>query len=193
MDKVSYAFGMLSAKSVADTGITSISLQDFSKGFEDFIVGESAQITLDEAVSIINEHLKVLHENMATANVEVGNQFLEENAKSDGVEVLPSGLQYKVLVEGAGKTPGENDTVECHYEGRLINGRVFDSSYQRGETAKFNLSQVIPGWNEGLQLMKEGGKTELYIPYQLAYGERGVPGIPPFSTLIFTVELVKIL
>lgn len=192
MDKVSYAFGMLSAKSVADTGITSISLQDFNKGFEDFIKGEP-DITLDEAGSIINEHLRNLHENMATANIEMGSKFLEENAKSDGVEVLPSGLQYKVLVEGTGKTPGENDTVECHYEGRLINGRVFDSSYQRGETAKFNLSQVIPGWTEGLQLMKEGGKTELYIPYQLAYGERGVPGIPPFSTLIFTVELVKIL
>ncbi len=106
---------------------------------------------------------------------------------------LPSGLQYQVLREGDGRKPAATDQVECHYEGTLINGQVFDSSYQRGQTATFGLNQVIAGWTEGLQLMQEGAKYRFFIPYHLAYGERGAgQSIPPFATLIFDVELVKV-
>ncbi|MBQ5656475.1 MAG: FKBP-type peptidyl-prolyl cis-trans isomerase, partial [Bacteroidaceae bacterium] len=105
-----------------------------------------------------------------------------------------SGLQYEILTEGTGKQPKATDTVRCHYEGSLINGSVFDSSYKRGEPAEFGLSQVIPGWTEGVQLMKEGAKYRFYIPYLLGYGENGAgSSIPPYSTLIFDVELIKVL
>ncbi len=118
--------------------------------------------------------------------------FLTENSAREGVKATQSGLQYKVLTEGTGKMPTAESKVTVHYEGKLLNGEVFDSSYKRGETIQFGLNQVIPGWTEGLQLMKEGAKYELYIPYALAYGERGRPSIPPFSTLIFTVELISV-
>ena len=123
-----------------------------------------------------------------------GKAFLEENAKKEGVVTTKSGLQYEILTEGTGKQPKATDTVRCHYEGSLINGSVFDSSYKRGEPAEFGLSQVIPGWTEGVQLMKEGAKYRFYIPYLLGYGENGAgSSIPPYSTLIFDVELIKVL
>lgn len=126
-------------------------------------------------------------------DVSADQEFLETNAKQDGVTVLPSGLQFKVDVAGEGKQPAATDTVVVHYEGRLVDGTVFDSSYQRGETISFPLNGVIPGWTEGLQHMAEGGKHELYIPYDLAYGEQGIPGtIPPKATLIFVVELIQV-
>lgn len=119
--------------------------------------------------------------------------FLDENAKEDGVSVTESGLQYKVLTEGDGKCPSATSQVTVHYEGKLINGEIFDSSYRRGETIQFGLNQVIPGWTEGLQLMKEGSTYELYIPYSIGYGERGSGGsIPPYATLIFKVELISV-
>lgn len=109
------------------------------------------------------------------------------------MKTLPSGLQYKVLREGDGRKPSATDKVECHYEGTLINGEVFDSSYRRGETATFGLNQVIKGWTEGLQLMQEGAKYRFFIPYDLAYGERGAgQSIPPYAALIFDVELIKV-
>lgn len=121
-----------------------------------------------------------------------GRAFLAENAKREGVVVTPSGLQYEVLREGNGKSPKATDIVKCHYEGRLINGKVFDSSYDRGTPAQFALNQVIPGWTEGLQLMKEGAKYRLFIPQKLGYGAYGAGSIPPFSTLIFDVELLEV-
>lgn len=122
-----------------------------------------------------------------------GRKFLEENAKKEGVTTTASGLQYKVLREGSGAKPDANGEVEVHYEGRLIDGKVFDSSYQRGEPISFLLAQVIPGWREGVQLMNVGSKYEFTIPSDLAYGQRGVPGvIPPNAPLIFTVELLKV-
>ena len=112
----------------------------------------------------------------------------------EGVVALPSGLLYQVLNEGSGKKPTASDTVECHYEGRLIDGTVFDSSYKRGESATFPLNGVIAGWTEGVQLMSEGAKYRFFIPYQLAYGERGAgQAIPPFAALVFDVELIKVL
>ena len=125
--------------------------------------------------------------------MEVGKKFLEENALKEGIIKTPSGLQYEVLQEGTGPKPGPTSTVEVHYEGRLINGKIFDSSYQRKETISFPLNRVIAGWTEGLQLMPTGSKYRLYIPSELGYGARGAGGdIPPHSALIFDVELISI-
>jgi len=129
----------------------------------------------------------------ASVNLEEGQAFLAANAVKDGVKVTESGLQYRVIEEGEGAQPTAADRVTVHYRGRLINGVEFDSSYGRGEPTTFGLSQVIPGWTEGLQLMREGGKYEFFIPSELAYGERGAPGaIGPNSALIFEVELVEV-
>lgn len=125
-------------------------------------------------------------------NLKKGQEYLEENAKREGVTVTKSGLQYEVLQEGEGKSPSATDVVKCHYEGRLIDGTVFDSSYNRGTPSEFALNQVIKGWTEGLQLMKEGSKYRFLIPYDLAYGSRGVSIIPPYSALIFDVELIEV-
>lgn len=125
-------------------------------------------------------------------NLKKGQEYLAENAKREGVTVTKSGLQYEVLEEGEGKSPSATDVVKCHYEGRLIDGTVFDSSYKRGKPSEFALNQVIPGWTEGLQLMKEGSKYRFFIPYNLAYGSRSVSIIPPYSALIFDVELIEV-
>ena len=123
-----------------------------------------------------------------------GEIYLKENAAKEGVVTLPSGLQYLVLKEGNGKQPKATDRVKCHYEGFLTDGTLFDSSVQRGEPAVFGLQQVIAGWTEGLQLMKEGAKYRLFIPYLLGYGESGAgASIPPYATLIFDVELLEVL
>jgi FKBP-type peptidyl-prolyl cis-trans isomerase len=124
-----------------------------------------------------------------------GADFLKENAKKEGVKTTPSGLQYKVLKEGEGKSPKATDNVRVHYRGTLLNGTEFDSSIKRGEPAEFPLNHVIKGWTEGVQLMKEGAKYQFFIPANLAYGERGTPGGPigPNETLIFEVELLKVL
>ena len=125
---------------------------------------------------------------------EKGAKFLEENAKQEGVKVTPSGLQYKVLKEGTGKSPSATDVVQVHYRGPLLDGTEFDSSYRRGQPATFPLNRVIPGWTEGVQLMKEGAKYQFFIPSTLAYGSTGTPGGPigPNETLIFEVELLKV-
>jgi len=130
---------------------------------------------------------------MAQTALEKGQAFLKENGKKDGVKTTASGLQYKVLKEGTGKQPSKTDTVEVNYEGKLLDGTVFDSSYKRGQSISFPLNQVIPGWTEGVALMKEGGKYEFYIPSNLAYGSNGAGGaIGPDETLIFVVELIKV-
>ena len=121
------------------------------------------------------------------------DSFLTENAKKPGVKTTASGLQYKITQEGTGKQPTASSVVTVHYKGQQVDGKVFDSSLERGEPIEFPLNQVIPGWTEGLQLMKEGGKATLYIPSNLGYGPQGVPGmIPANSTLIFDVELIKV-
>ena len=193
MKKVSYALGMSVANNILASGVKNLEIDEFVKAVKAVLGGEAMELSVEEAQEALTVFFTKLQEEQVKGLKAEGEAFLAENAKQEGVVTLPSGLQYKVLVSGNGASPKATDTVECHYEGRLINGAIFDSSYQRGETATFGVNQVIPGWVEALQLMKEGDKWQLYIPYNLAYGERGAGAqIPPYSTLIFDVELVKV-
>ena len=193
MDKVSYALGMSIANNIMASGVKGLNVDEFVKAIQASLAGQEPAMSIMEAQQVLNDYFTKLQEEQTAALKAEGEQFLAENAKKEGVVTLPSGLQYKVLASGNGASPKASDSVECHYEGRLISGTVFDSSYQRGETATFGVTQVIAGWVEALQLMKEGDKWQLYIPYNLAYGERGAGAqIPPFATLIFDVELVKV-
>lgn len=193
MEKVSYALGMSIANNLMASGIKNLNTEEFVKAIKASLAGEQPAMSVMEAQQVLNDYFTKLQEEQTAAVKAEGEAFLAENAKKEGVITLPSGLQYKVLNAGTGATPKASDSVECHYEGRLIDGSVFDSSYQRGETATFGVTQVIAGWVEALQLMKEGDKWQLYIPYNLAYGERGAGAqIPPYATLIFDVELVKV-
>ena len=194
MDKLSYALGLSMGHNFLGSGIKSLNVEDFAKGVEAVYKQEKPEISFDEAKKIINEFFSNLQEEIAETNKQAGNEFLAENAKRSGVVVLPSGLQYEVLAEGKGRKPKVTDKVQCHYHGTLIDGQVFDSSIQRGTPAVFGVNQVIPGWVEALQLMPEGSRWKLYIPSDLAYGEQGAGGsIPANATLIFEVELIKIL
>ena len=193
MKKVSYALGMSIANNIMASGVNGLDVEEFVKAITTYMAGEEPAMTPAEAQQVLNDYFTKLQEEQTAALKAEGEAFLAQNAKNEGVVTLPSGLQYKVLKSGNGATPKASDSVECHYEGRLISGTVFDSSYQRGETATFGVNQVIPGWVEALQLMKEGDKWQLFIPYNLAYGERGAGAqIPPFATLIFDVELIKV-
>jgi FKBP-type peptidyl-prolyl cis-trans isomerase FklB len=172
----------------------------FAKGLKDSISGGNLQMTEQE----IQETLKTFQQalaakqaekskQLADSNRKEGEAFLSENKKKEGVKTLPSGLQYKMLTEGSGKMPKETDTVTTHYRGTLLDGTEFDSSFKRGQPASFPVNGVIKGWTEALQLMKEGSKWQLFIPSDLAYGERGAGGqIGPNATLIFEVELISI-
>ena len=193
MEKVSYALGMSIANNLMASGIKNLNIEEFVKAIKASLAGEEPAMSVMEAQQVLNDYFTKLQEEQTAAVRAEGEAFLAENAKKEGVVTLPSGLQYKVLKAGTGVSPKASDSVECHYEGRLIDGSVFDSSYQRGETATFGVTQVIAGWVEALQLMKEGDKWQLYIPYNLAYGERGAGAqIPPYATLVFDVELVKV-
>ena len=194
MDKLSYALGLSMGHIFLGSGIKSLNVEDFAKGVEAVYKQEKPEISFDEAKKIINEFFSNLQDEIAETNKQAGKEFLAENAKRSGVVVLPSGLQYEVLAEGKGRKPKATDKVQCHYHGTLIDGQVFDSSIQRGTPAVFGVNQVIPGWVEALQLMPEGSRWKLYIPSDLAYGEQGAGGsIPANATLIFEVELIKIL
>lgn len=194
MDKLSYALGLSMGHNFLGSGIKSLNVEDFAKGVEAVCKQEKPEISFDEAKKIINEFFSNLQDEIAETNKQAGKEFLAENAKRSGVVVLPSGLQYEVLAEGKGRKPKATDKVQCHYHGTLIDGQVFDSSIQRGTPAVFGVNQVIPGWVEALQLMPEGSRWKLYIPSDLAYGEQGAGGsIPANATLIFEVELIKIL
>ena len=194
MDKLSYALGLSMGHNFLGSGIKSLNVEDFAKGVEAGYKQEKPEISFDEAKKIINEFFSNLQDEIAETNKQAGKEFLAENAKRSGVVVLPSGLQYEVLAEGKGRKPKVTDKVQCHYHGTLIDGQVFDSSIQRGTPAVFGVNQVIPGWVEALQLMPEGSRWKLYIPSDLAYGEQGAGGsIPANATLIFEVELIKIL
>lgn len=201
MDKNSYALGMSIAHNMLQSGVREISFDDFTAGLKAALTGAEPAISYEEAGALLDEFFGKIQEEQAARQAEIGEfmkkdgeTFLAANAKKEGVTVLPSGLQYKVLKSGEGRKPGRTDKVRCHYEGTFPNGQKFDSSYDRNEPAVFGVNQVIAGWTEALQLMSEGSAWELYIPYNLAYGEAGAPGaIPPYSTLVFKVELIEVL
>ena len=202
MDKLSYALGLGIGQQLKQMGLNaSLVIEDFAASIIDVLQDKDLKISNQEAQVIVNAFFQKMEEEQNVAKAKAGKaakqegeKFLVENAKKEGGIVPKSGLQYEVLKEGSGKKPKATDTVRCHYEGRLLDGSVFDSSYKRNEPADFGLQQVIAGWTEGVQLMSEGAKYRFYIPYILAYGEGGAGAmIPPFSTLIFDVELIKVL
>ena len=201
MDKLSYALGLGIGQQLSQMGTTNLSIEDFGNAIQDVIEGNELKLSNQEAQTIVQEFFRKQEEKLNAEKAEKGKaakaegeKYLAENAKKEGVVTLPSGLQYKVIKEGNGKKPKATDKVKCHYEGFLIDGKVFDSSIQRGEPAVFPLNQVIAGWTEGLQLMQEGAKYRFFIPYDLAYGANGAGGaIPPYAALVFDVELIEVL
>ena len=200
MDKLSYALGLGIGQQLSQMGASDISAEDFAQAIKDVLEGNELKVSHREAQTIVQDYFQKQEQKLQAqraeagkAHKEAGEKYLAENAKKEGVITLPSGLQYQVLKEGNGKKPTAKDTVQCHYEGFLIDGTVFDSSIQRGEPATFPLQQVIAGWTEGLQLMQEGAKYRFFIPYRLGYGEGGAGNsIPPFAALIFDVELIQV-
>ena len=193
MDKVSYALGLSIGNNFENSGIKDLQIEDFVKGLTDVLSGQQPAISYEEAKQVINDYFVKLQQERLEINKKAGEEFLNINRHKAGVVALPSGLQYEILKNGNGPKPAASDKVKCHYHGTLINGTVFDSSIQRGEPAVFGVSQVIPGWVEALQMMPVGSKWRLFIPSNLAYGERGAGNmIEPNSTLIFDVELLDI-
>ena len=194
MDKFSYAIGLGIGQNLMSMGAKGLDVDDFAKAVADVLNGRPTAMTHTEARDIVNKYFSEMEEKMKAQNIENGKKFLEENAKRPEVTVLPSGLQYEVITQGAGKQPKASDRVKVHYEGTLIDGTLFDSSVKRGEPAVFGVTQVIKGWVEALQLMNEGAKWRLFIPSDLAYGaQQAGELIPPYSTLVFEVELIKVL
>lgn len=193
MDKFSYGLGLGIAQQLLSMG-AAVSVDDFAQAIRDVLEGKETALSFSEAQQIVNAHFAEMEKQAHAAAIEQGEMFLKMNKERPGVVTLPSGLQYEVLASGTGCKPRATDKVQCHYEGRLVDGTLFDSSVQRGEPAVFGVNQVIAGWVEALQLMSEGDKWKLYIPYHLGYGEQGAGGaIPPYSTLVFEVELLKVL
>ncbi len=194
MEKISYALGLGIGQQLKSMNIENFDIKEFSRSIEDVMAGRDTDMTAREAQVMLSEYFQKKEKQQAEENIAKGKAYLEENGKRESVITTKSGLQYEVLTEGTGKSPKATDKVRCHYEGRLTDGSVFDSSYQRGEPADFGLNQVIAGWTEGVQLMKEGAKYRFHIPYLLGYGERGAgASIPPYATLVFDVELIKVL
>lgn len=197
-DKVSYSLGYQFGQGAKSQGLD-INLELYASGVRDALSGTNPQLSQEEirkTVSDLQQRIAAIRQKglkeMAEKNLLEGKAFLEENKKKEGVIILPSGLQYKVLAEGSGKTPKAADNVTVNYKGTLINGAEFDNSYKRGTPATFQVGKVIKGWTEALQLMKEGSKWQLFIPPELGYGNRGAGPVPPNSTLIFEVELISV-
>ena len=200
MDKLSYGLGLGIGQQLAQMNIEGLNIDDFAAAIRDVLSGSELKVDHREAQRIVQDYFQKQEQKLNAEREEKGKQaklagerFLAENARKEGVVVTKSGLQYTVLREGKGRQPKATDSVRCHYEGFLIDGTVFDSSVQRGEPATFGLQQVIAGWTEGLQLMKEGAKYRFFTPYLLGYGPSGAgQSIPPYATLIFDVELLDV-
>ncbi len=195
LDSLSYGIGVNISESFKNQGVEGLKGQFIAKGFSDFandksIIDPAAALNAIQVFQM--NHQKIAAEKMAGPAIEEGKKFLAENAKRPGVITLPSGLQYEIIKKGTGEIPIASSVVSTHYHGTLLDGTVFDSSVERGEPAQFGVGQVIAGWTEALQLMPVGSKWKLYIPYNLAYGERGAGKIKPYSTLIFDIELLEI-
>lgn len=200
-DKISYALGLSMGNNFRSSGIEKINVEDFADGVAAVFSGVKPKMTYDEAKAEIQSFFMAMEKRqqeansaMAKVNQEAGEAFLKENGMREQVKTTASGLQYEVLEDGSGISPKPTDEVTVHYTGKLIDGTMFDSSVERGAPATFGVTQVIPGWVEALQMMKEGAKWRLFIPANLAYGQNGAGGvIGPNATLIFDVELIKVL
>jgi FKBP-type peptidyl-prolyl cis-trans isomerase len=192
-DSASYMIGVSVGYSLKQQSVPDVNAELIAKGIMEVLENDSA-LSMQEANMYLNKYFTELREKQGTENAEKGKKFLEDNKKIAGIVETESGLQYKVIQEGTGASPKESDRVKCHYRGKLLSGEQFDSSYDRGQPAEFALRGVIRGWTEGLQYMKEGGKYELYIPGDLAYGPRGGgQKIGPNETLIFEIELLEVI
>ncbi len=192
MDSISYGLGVLIAQNLKSQGFTDLDATQLAQGLDDAFQNKAA-MTPEAANALISRYSAAQAEKKFGNNKAEGAAFLAENAKRPEVKTTASGLQYQILKDGTGESPKLTDKVKTHYHGTLINGTVFDSSVERGEPIEFPVNGVIPGWTEALQLMKVGSKWKLFIPYNLAYGERGAgANIGPFSTLVFEVELLKV-
>ena len=197
-DKVSYAIGLDMGNNLKksdleiDPDILARAIKDVMSGGKTLMTDQEAKETLMALQKEIQAKQQERNKAIGEKNKKDGDEYLAKNKKKAGVKTLPSGLQYKVITEGKGKSPKASDTVTVNYAGTLIDGTEFDSSYKRGQPVSFPVGGVIKGWTEALQLMKEGSKWQLVIPSDLAYGEQGRPGIPPNSVLIFEVELISI-
>ncbi len=200
LDTLSYSLGLSISSNFKNQGLDSIKSDFFKKAMDDVYGDEKTLMSKQEAEMWLNSYFKKMQEKSMEKQkessrgiIEEGEKFLAENSKKEGVVSLPSGLQYKILKKGKGVSPGFTDKVKTHYHGTLLNGQVFDSSVDRGEPISFPVNGVIKGWTEALQLMSPGSKWKLFIPYDLAYGERGAgASIPSYATLIFEVELLEI-
>lgn len=194
-EKISYIIGRDMAGNLKKQGID-VNADAFVKGMKEAIEGKPSSLSQEEVQQAMMELQQEMGQKQGAAGAEnqkAGEEFLAQNKNKAGVKTLPSGLQYEVLNEGSGKTPSASDKVTTHYHGTLIDGTVFDSSYERGQPATFPVNGVIAGWTEALQLMKEGAKWRLYIPSNLAYGSQGAGDvIGPNTTLIFDVELISV-
>lgn len=194
MDKLSYAWGLAMGQQLKGMGVEKLEFNSYTEALKAVYGEGKPEMEPEEAQKLINEYLQKLQEKMTAAVREQATKFFDENRNKEGVRETASGLQYIVEKEGQGIQPAATDEVTVHYTGRLLDGTVFDSSVNRGEPATFPLNRVIPGWTEGVQLMKEGAKYRFFIPSDLAYGPQGIPNaIPPHSTLIFDVELIKVI
>ena len=192
VDSVSYSLGISVAENLTNSGFENLNTKAFQLGFQDVLSSNDVKINQQNANIIIQEYLTELTTQKNTFAIEEGKKFLEENSKRTGVITTSTGLQYEILVDSDGPKPKASDNVTVHYHGTLIDGTIFDSSVDRGEPVNFPVNGVIAGWVEALQLMSVGSKFKLFIPSNLAYGERGSGPIGPSSTLIFEVELLSI-
>jgi len=193
MKEISYSLGMNIASNLKSSGVDTIDFEEFNTGLKAVFKGNQTKIGTEEANQLLQEFFTALQQEQHGSNIEEGKAFLTENSKKENITELESGLQYEILKEGTGEKPKATDQVKCHYHGTLIDGTVFDSSVERGEPAVFPVNGVIPGWVEALQLMPTGSKWKLFIPSEMAYGEKGAgQAIAPHSTLIFDVELLEI-
>ena len=193
IDSVSYSLGISVANNLKSSGFESIETRAFASAFSDVFEGNEVKINEEDANVLIQDYFVELSQKKSQEAISAGQEFLDENGEKEGVITTASGLQYEVLTNGTGATPVETDQVTVHYHGTLVDGTVFDSSVERGQPATFPVNGVIPGWVEALQLMSVGSKYKLYIPSDLAYGDRGAGGlIGPNETLIFEVELLSI-
>ena len=193
MEKVSYALGLSIGNNLLGSGIKDLNTEEFIKAIKTVMAAEKPEMSYEEAKQVLDTFFHDLANKINEKNIQAGKDFLAKNKEQEGVVELASGLQYQILSSGAGKSPSITNRVKCHYTGMLLDGTVFDSSVQRGEPAEFGVNQVITGWTEALQLMKEGDKWRLFIPSDMAYGARGAGNsIPPHATLIFDVELIEV-